>query len=90
MLVDLPGECYGELTIDDLVTASRPTLIVRVRPMHRVDGERGVHEALGGFLARLERGVLVALSRDVVDLIQGGRAAEPLLSLAGSAARHLA
>ena len=88
LLVDLQGERYGELTIDELDTASGPALSVRVRPVVEVDGEREVHEHRVVFWARPELEVLVALSLYTVDLMQGGQAAEPLLSIARSVAWH--
>jgi len=81
---DLSAELYGELEVDALDTASGDAFVVRRRPVLTVDGERQVHEQQLVLWPRPDDEVVIHLSVYAVDLVQGGRAGQPLRELAAS------
>lgn len=78
------AERHGPVDVDVLETASGRALSVRYRPVVERDGVRAVHEHRMVLWPRRPDGVTLDLSLYVVDLVEGGQAAEPLLELARS------
>ncbi|RBY96219.1 hypothetical protein DQ237_10155 [Blastococcus sp. TF02-8] len=84
-IVDPAAERFGDIDVDRLETASGTALTVRWRPVVRDDdGTRLVHEQRAVLWPDREHRALLALSLYVVDLVEGGAAAEPLAELAAT------
>lgn len=81
---DLSAELFGQLEVEDLDTASGNAVCVRRRPVLVMDGERQVHEHRLVLWPRPEEEVVVFLSLYTIDLVAGGRAAQPFRELAAS------
>lgn len=84
-VVDLEAERFGDIDVDRLETASGTALTVRWRPVFRDDeGTRLVHEQRAVLWPDRAHRALLVLSLYVVDLLEGGSAAEPLAELAAT------
>jgi len=81
-VVDLSAELHGELEVEGVDTASGPALLVRRRPVRDLDGVRAVEEHRLAIWPRPDLEAVVSLTLYVVDLVEGGAAAEPFRELA--------
>ena len=81
-LVDVDGPRFGELDVDHLDTASGRALLVHLRPVVELDGERVVHEQRLALWPDRARGWVLVLSFYVTDLLEGAGAEQPFAELA--------
>jgi len=84
LCADLAGERHGQVDVDVVTTPSGRALSVRYRPVVEVEDGRVVNEHRLVLWPRREVGMLLELSLYLVDLVEGGAAAEPLRELAES------